>query len=96
MIVHIVCAKYYVHRGPNDSITNKDFVRNVACRQDLTTQKNKIDIWPLITGPLTAEARVRTQVSPCSGKSGNGTGFLPSSSFFPYRFHCIMAVHSHI
>jgi len=36
--------------------------------------------------PLTAEAQVRSQVSPCEiygGQSGNETGFSPSSYVFP-------------
>jgi hypothetical protein len=40
--------------------------------------------------PPTAEARVRSRVSPCGiccGQSGAGTGFSPSSSVLPCQFH---------
>jgi hypothetical protein len=40
--------------------------------------------------PLTAEARVRSRVSPCgicSGQSGTGAGFVPSTSVFRCQFH---------
>jgi hypothetical protein len=40
--------------------------------------------------PPTAEARVRSRVTPCGicgGQSDIGTGFSPSSSVFPCQFH---------
>jgi hypothetical protein len=40
--------------------------------------------------PLSADARIRSRVSPCGicgGQSGTGTGFSPSTSIFPCQFH---------
>jgi hypothetical protein len=40
--------------------------------------------------PLTAEARIRSRVSPCGiygGQSVTGTGFSPSTSVSPCQFH---------
>jgi hypothetical protein len=39
---------------------------------------------------VTAEARVRSRVSPCAicgGQRGTGTGFFPSTSVLPCQFH---------
>jgi hypothetical protein len=44
--------------------------------------------------PPTAEARVRSRVSPCGnfdGQSGTGTGLSPSTSVFPRQFHSTSA-----
>jgi hypothetical protein len=47
--------------------------------------------------PLTAEARVRSRVSPygiCGGQSGSGTGISPD--FLVFSCHFIVALHTHI
>jgi hypothetical protein len=46
---------------------------------------------------LTAETRVRAQVSLCEGSGGQsltGTGFSPSSSVFPCQYHSPLIIHS--
>jgi hypothetical protein len=47
--------------------------------------------------PVTAEAWVRSQASPCEsfgGKSGNGTGFSPSPSVFPRQCNSTSVTHT--
>jgi hypothetical protein len=49
--------------------------------------------------PLTAEARLRARVNPCGicgAQSGTGTGFSPSSSFFPSIYHSTVALQTNI
>jgi hypothetical protein len=49
--------------------------------------------------PLTAEAWVRAQFSPCEfygGQSGTGTGFTPNSLVFPCQCLSAMALDIHI
>jgi len=50
--------------------------------------------------PLTAEAQVRSQVSPCDiggGRSGTRTGFSFSTLCFPCQYHCTNAAsHLHL
>ena len=47
--------------------------------------------------PLTADARVRSRVSPCDiccGQSGTVTGFSPSTSVFACQYHSTNAPYS--
>jgi hypothetical protein len=60
----------------------------------LTTQYGRAMAQAVSRRPHTAEARVRSRVSPCGfcvGQSGNGTGFSPSTSVFPCQFYSIGA-----
>jgi hypothetical protein len=53
-----------------------------------------VSLWP-----LTVEAQVRAWVDPCgicSGQSGTGAGFSPSSSVFPCQYHSIIDPYSSI
>ena len=47
--------------------------------------------------PLSAEAKVHLQTSPCricGGQRGNGTGFFPLTSGFPCQYHSTNAAYS--
>ena len=55
-----------------------------------TTAKGRVKAQAVSRRPLTAEAQVRSQVSPCGicdGQSGDGTCFSPSTSVLPCQFY---------
>jgi hypothetical protein len=63
-------------------------------RIDLTCLNGRAMAQAVSRRPLTAEAHVRSRVSPCEicvGQSGTGTGFSPSTSVFPCQFLSIGA-----
>jgi hypothetical protein len=59
-------------------------------KQTSITEEGRAMAQAVSRRPLTAEALVRSRVSPCGicgGQTGTGTGFSPSTSVFPCQFH---------
>jgi hypothetical protein len=68
---------------------------NLVVKENLRVYSNIL----LTKCEKTAEARLHALISPCgicSGQSGTGTVFSPTSSVFPCQYHSAGALHSHI
>jgi hypothetical protein len=64
-------------------------ISNNLFYQNVTTTMGRAMAQAVSRRPLTAEAWVRSQVSPCGicgGQRGTGTGFSPSTSVVPVNF----------
>jgi hypothetical protein len=73
---------------------NAIFVRNITRHRTktfwLNSTQGRVMAQAVSRRPPTAEARVRSRVSPCGicgGQSSTRTGFSPSTSVFPCQFH---------
>jgi hypothetical protein len=86
------------------SATSPTLVFSVQSKQNIAGAKRNYDMKTLSSEavtcwPLTADAWVRTRVSPrgiCGGQTGNGTGSSPISSAFISQHHSTEDLHTHI